>query len=495
MAQSAIAIKNITVTYGSFKALDEVSLTIPPGQIVGLVGHNGAGKSTLINAVTGAVRPLSGEIAIDGKPISYSHRWDPLHMARLGLRVIHQEPSLVGILSVADNITFKTEHETLSPKSREAIAGEALSKIGSTIDPRVSVSSLSFGDRQIVDLARSLSGPTKVLLLDEPTAALGGEETHRLHRLLLDLAGQGKSIVYVSHRLRDILEICDRIIVLREGHVVMDLPNKDITPASLSEAVCPAILQEANTAAAVGSSRDNGDIKTSWQGQDFEFASGEIVGFFGMAAGPQFDFVRHLYGLGTAPAKLSLQGKPCSITGPASAMKHGITYVSSDREKESLFPLMSARSNTCMPWLDKFSAMGFLSETRMSGAYACVRKVLDISGPSMDAPITGFSGGNRQKHVLGRWLMDMSELKLLLLCQPNQGVDIRARQDIAKSLRQARDKGLTILVASSEVDEITGLADRVYVCQGTQWNEIPRSAEWESNLLEALISGIRRKEA
>jgi len=274
MAQSAIAIKNITVTYGSFKALDEVSLTIPPGQIVGLVGHNGAGKSTLINAVTGAVRPLSGEIAIDGKPISYSHRWDPLHMARLGLRVIHQEPSLVGILSVADNITFKTEHETLSPKSREAIAGEALSKIGSTIDPRVSVSSLSFGDRQIVDLARSLSGPTKVLLLDEPTAALGGEETHRLHRLLLDLAGQGKSIVYVSHRLRDILEICDRIIVLREGHVVMDLPNTDITPASLSEAVCPAILQEANTAAAVGSSRDNGDIKTSWTGQDFEFASG-----------------------------------------------------------------------------------------------------------------------------------------------------------------------------------------------------------------------------
>ena len=403
--------------------------------------------------------------------------------------------SLVGILSVADNIIFKTEHETLSPKKREVIAREALERVGSTIDPRASVSSLSFGDRQIVDLARSLSGPTRVLLLDEPTAALGGEETRRLHRILLDLAGQGKSIVYVSHRLRDILEICDRVIVLREGRVVMDQPNKDITPASLSEAVCPAILPEANITTEARRDGAEGAIKTSWQSQEFEFASGEIIGLFGMAAGPQFDFVKHLYGLGSTPANISIQGDSCSITDPATAMRHGITYVSSDREKESLLPLMSARSNTCIPWLDTFSVLGFLSETRMSGAYARVRKALDISGPSMNAPITGFSGGNRQKHVLGRWLMDMSGLKLLLLCQPNQGVDIQARQDIAKALRQARNDGLTILVASSEVDEITSLADKVYVCQGKQWSVIPKCAEWESNLLEALISGIRRKEA
>jgi len=495
MDQAAIVIKKITVTYGAFKALDEVSLAIFPGQIVGLVGHNGAGKSTLINTLTGAIKPVSGEIEIDGKTINYSHRWDPLHTSKLGLHVIHQEPSLVGALSVADNITFKTENESANLKIRETIAIEALARVGSTISPKVLVSSLNFGDRQIVDLARSLSDSIKVLLLDEPTAALSGEETHRLHELLLNLAQQGKSIVYVSHRLRDILEICDRIIVLREGHIVMDQPSADVTPKSLSEAVCPALIQSSELCATKENSRGKSLIKASWKNQKFEFASGEIIGLFGMAAGPQFSFVQYLFGLGAYPSQISINGKLYSIIDPSHALKYGIAYVSSDREKESLFPLMSAQSNTCMPWLNKFSTFGFLSKRLMHEAYSNVRNTLKISGPSGYAPITEFSGGNKQKHVLGRWLMDISGLKLLLLCQPYQGVDIQARQDIAKVLRVACSNGLTILIASSEVDEITNLADRAYVCQGELWKELPKSAVWESDLLEALIEGIKRKEA
>jgi len=495
MDQPIISIRNITVTYGLFKALDEVTLSIPRGQIVGLVGHNGAGKSTLVNAVTGAIKPLSGEIVIDGKPMNYSHRWNPLHMARLGLRVIHQEPSLVGTLSVADNITFRTDSEKKCKKEREEIARTALAKVGSTIDPRLSVSSLDFADRQIVDIARSLYGPTKAILLDEPTAALGAEETHRLHTLLLDLAKQGKSIVYVSHRLRDILEICDRIVVLREGHIVMDQLNREITATSLSEAVCPSILQNIKPDESRKIAPANSVIKAFWQGHNYEFASGEITGLFGMAAGPQFDFVQHLYGLGITPAEVFINGSFCKITNPASAMKHGIAYVSSDREMESLFPLMSALSNVCMPWLNNFSIFGFLSKTRMSDAYAFIKNVLNISGPTMHERITSFSGGNKQKHVLARWLMNSNRLKFLLLCQPLQGVDIQARKDISKALREASDNGLIILVASSEIDEITSLADRAYVCHGSLWKEIPRSNEWESKLFEALLLGISRKES
>lgn len=490
---STVVINNLSVAYGAIKALNSVSLSIPPGQIVGLVGHNGAGKSTLVNAITGAVKPSSGEIRIDGELVDYTHKSSPLYMARLGMKVIHQEPSLIGILSVADNITFRTQGEKRSRKERIEIAREALKRVGSSLDPQKPVASLDFGDRQIVDLARSLLGNVKTLLLDEPTAALGREETERLHRLLQDLSREGKAIVYVSHRLRDILEICDRIVVLREGKVVMDQTNREITADTLSEAVCPNVEGSADTAQGLENRR--GEIlKALWRGKSYSFCSGEIVGLFGMAGGPQFDFVKQLYGLGTETLEITLEGESCRVQNPREAMKRGICYVSADRERESLFHYRSARSNLCIPWLNRLSFWGLVSKRKMKEEYEKVRGFLNILGPSQDATIDKFSGGNRQKHVLGRWLMNTAGIKLLLLCQPNQGVDIRARADIAQALQKARERGLTILVASSEVDEISHLADRAYVCEAEPWREVKRAPDWEIKLMEALLLGVKRKE-
>jgi ABC-type sugar transport system ATPase subunit len=491
---SAISIKELSMEYGPITALDAVSLEIPAGQIVGLVGHNGAGKSTLVNAITGAVRPTAGEIRIDGVQVDHSHSGDPLYMARQGMRVIHQEPSLAGILSIADNITFNTVGEKRPRKERQRIAREALDNVGSTLSPERLVSTLGFGDRQIVDLARSLLGNVKALLLDEPTAALGREETNRLHKLLIDLAGQGKAIVYVSHRLRDILEISDRIVVLREGRVVMDRLNDGITARELSKAVSPDVSKTGTAARSEASPRET-ILKVQWDGCEYCFAKGEIVGLFGMAAGPQFEFAKALYGLHATKLSIELDGEDHRIGSPREAMKRGICFVSADRERESLFHYMSALSNLSVPWLDRFSPFGLISRKRLRGEYRRARDMLNIVGPSMDAPIVKFSGGNRQKHVLGRWLTNLEKTRLLVLCQPNQGIDIGARADIARALHDAKMKGLTVLVASSEVDEISHLTDRAYMCEATPWVEVPGGPECERNLLETLLAGVKRKMA
>ena len=346
---TAILISDLTVTYGPITALDAVSLAIPAGQVIGLVGHNGAGKSTLVNAITGAVRPTSGGIRIDGRAVDHAHTGDPLSMARHGMRVIHQEPSLAGVLSIADNITLHAQGDRRPRRERVRIAREALAAVGSTLDPERMVSTLGFGDRQIVDLARALLGDVKALLLDEPTAALGREETDRLHALLSRLAAQGKAIVYVSHRLRDIVEVCDRIVVLREGRVVMDRMNDSITAAELSEAVSPDV---ARASAGVRGSAPAGAtaLRVKWKGSSYAVRRGEIVGLFGMAGGPQFSFARALYGLG-APSgtTVELEGRRLHLGSPREAMRQGICYVSADRERESLFHLMSALSNLCVP--------------------------------------------------------------------------------------------------------------------------------------------------
>lgn len=490
-----IRVTGLTVRYGPVVALDAVSLDIRAGEITGLVGHNGAGKSTLVNALTGSTRPAAGEIRLGGQVLDRTQVGDPHAMARLGDADHPPEPSLAGVLSIADNVTLHAEGERRPRAERIRIAREALAAVGSFLDPERLVSTLDFGERQIVDLARALRGDVKVLLLDEPTAALGQAEAARLHRLLTDLAAQGRAVVYVSHRLRDIVEVCSRVVVLREGRIVMDRPNESLTAADLSEAVSPNAARLVTEERRAPPTRET-LLRMGWKGAEYQVDRGEIVGLFGMAGGMQFAVARALYGLGAPDGTLmELSGQRLKPQSPREAMQRGVCYVSADRERESLFHLMSALSNLCMPGLDKFSRAGFLSKGRMREEYRHARGMLDIVGPSMNHSIAMFSGGNRQKHVLGRWLTGTAGARLLVLCQPNQGVDIGARADIARALRRAASDGLTVLVASSEVDEISLLTDRAWMCESDPWVEIPRSDDYERALMEALLRRTHRHAA
>ena len=478
-----LALDGIDVAFGGIVALAGVTFNVGAGEIVGLLGHNGAGKSTLVKVATGALRPDRGTMSVGGEAVAL--RGDPRSMERLGVKVIHQDPALAGNLSIYDNITLGRADERLSRAARRGQARQALALLGSSLDVDRPVFTLRFGERQIVDLARALSTNLIVLFLDEPTGALGQRETDNLHALLSKLAADGRGIVYVSHRLRDILKVCTRIVALRGGRVMFDQPADAFTLGELSEALAPGVSRRTmrRDLSLTGAS---GGLQVDRHGRTLVFRPGEVVGLFGMAAGPQFDLLEQLYGNGGHVAARLDEG-PFLPRYPQDAIRRGVYYVSADRERDGLPAEMTALDNLVMPWLDTHTRMFAISHTHAAGVYQRAKQALNIRGGHMDAPAGALSGGNRQKLVVGRWLFGRQP-KVLLLSQPTQGVDVGARMDIAVALRHLAEQGVTILVASSEADEIALLCDRAIICEGLEWIDSPRSDRWEEQLLEGLVT-------
>jgi ABC-type sugar transport system ATPase subunit len=478
-----VELEGIDVSFGGTFALSNATLRVGPGEIVGLLGHNGAGKSTLVKVATGALRPDRGTMKVAGTPVTL--RGDPRQMERLGIKVIHQEPALASSLTIYDNIALGRKEEQLSRKARRRLARDALALLGAQLDVDRPVATLQFGERQIVDLARALSTSLAVLFLDEPTGSLGQRETRNLHALLRGLAADGRGIVYVSHRLRDILDVCTRIVALRGGRLMFDRPAKAFTLGELSEALSPGVTyrtaQRRSTEAAASEV-----LEVKLHGQRHSFRSGEIVGLFGMAAGPQFQLVDSLY-TNDGQVAARLEGKPFVPRNPREAIRQRVYYVSGDRERDGLLAEMSALDNLVLPWLNAHTRLLAFSHERAAKVFERAKQALKVRGGHMDAPVGSLSGGNRQKLVVGRWLFG-PQPKVLLLSQPTQGVDVGARTDIAIALRRLAAQNVTVLVASSEADEIALLCDRAIICEGQTWLDSSQGDGWEERLLEGLVA-------
>lgn len=474
-----ISFEHVDVEFGATKALQNVSVSSKPGEIVGLLGHNGAGKSTLFNVASGVVTPTRGRFLIDDVPVPANAK--PTDLDALGITILYQEPALAANLSVIDNLFLGRK---VPRKQREKIAREALDRVGAHLQLNDLVGSLGLGERQLVSLARGLvGGEMKVLLLDEPTAALGRAETDFLHALIRSFAAQGVTVMYVSHRLPDILEVCERILVLREGRLVVDGRASEFTPRALAAALVPDIDLLLDVAPTTP-----GEVAVKLSSPyPLEFRQGEVVGLFGMAAGEQFSLLERMFGIGE-PLTFSLDDVSVTSSSPARALRSGIFLVPADREKDGLISGLSAVDNVFLPWYGSDRTKGtWVSPKYGSAEYASAREELNVLGPAGDAAIDQFSGGNRQKHLLARWMFPRQP-RVLLLSQPTQGVDVGAKLDIARVIRDAATTGAVVIVASAESDEISSMCDRAYVLLGDKSLELPKSNDFDERLLDALLS-------
>ena len=472
----------LTVDFGTTRAVDQFTLDAVPGEIIGLLGHNGAGKSTIVNVATGAVQWTEGSIRIDGEDIVQGST--PRDIARVGVTVVHQEPALVPNLSILDNLEVgRTPHG--SRRSRADAARAALRQVGAELSLDLPVGTLSLGERQLVDLARGvLEGEVKVLFLDEPTAALGAEETTALHRLIRAFAAAGAVVFYVSHRLPDILDVCTRIAVMNTGRLVMDAPASGLKVEDLSEALAPGTIGQALVRPAAG----DVEVEVRYGAEELIAHRGEVVGLFGMAASDQFRLLESLYGLRTRADVQRLGGADHHPVDPRQAIRAGVYYVPADRERDGLLSTVSAQENVLFPWYGRLGAAGWITEASGSGIYEESRQRLNVRGPEGGVPISEFSGGNRQKHLLARWMFPQQP-RLLLLAQPTQGVDVGAKADIVRAIRALAEAGSTVLVASAESDEITSMCDRAYVLFGGRSAELRAGATLSDDaLLESLLT-------
>ena len=480
-----LAYSGVTVDFGATRALEDVSFAAAPGEIIGLLGHNGAGKSTLCNVTTGVIQATGGAFTVDG--VAVARKLTPREAAQLGITVIHQEPALAPNMSVLENLFLARAAPRMAERRR--LATEALATVGAQLPLDMPVAALGLGERQLVDLARGLlAGEMKVLLLDEPTAALGKAETEALHELIRSFAAQGVTVLYVSHRLPDILEVCTRIVVLRGGRLVVDGPTTDFTPARLAEALVPDLRSLDFTHTEPGQTVVELPSDDPLH-EDLVVRSGEVVGLFGMAGGPQFALAASLGGAGT-PRQFQLDGESVRFTYPAQAIKRRVFFVPPDRDTEGLVGSETAIDNVMLPWFGQSGARGWwVSGASGREVYTHARTALDIRGPGADAEISQFSGGNRQKHLLARWLYP-AQPRLLVLAQPTQGVDVGAKLDIVEAVRAAAAAGAAVVVASSESDEIASMCDRAVTVNGATHHDVPRSPKFNEDLLASLLTRV-----
>ncbi|UOQ89129.1 sugar ABC transporter ATP-binding protein [Agromyces endophyticus] len=475
-----LELNDVTVDFGATRALADVSAQIGPGEIVGLLGHNGAGKSTLFNVLAGVIRASAGSFLLDGEHVPADST--PRDVAELGISILYQEPALAANLTVFENL-WLAQPARKDKTDRRRVAEEALGRVGAEFGLDLPVASLTLGERQMVGLARGLLGrEIRVLLLDEPTAALGRQETDALHRIIRRLAQSGTTVIYVSHRLPDILSVCERILILSGGRLVADESAASFTPQRLARALAPGLIVAEWEEPRIGEP----SLEVTFGSERVTAHRGEVLGLFGMAAGEQFDLVERVFGV-RGRATFTLRGRQTRIASPHQAMRRRVHLVPADRERDGLISGMGAAENVFLPWHGLLGRSWWINPRYGATAYETARHELGILGPGGVEPIDEFSGGNRQKHLLARW-MSVRTPDVLLLAQPTQGVDVGAKADIARAVRRLAATGATVVVASAESDEIASLCDRAYVLLAGAAREVTRTPDFDEQLLTTLLA-------
>jgi ribose transport system ATP-binding protein len=471
MATPLIRMTGVAKAFSGVTVLDDVSFEVQAGETHALLGGNGAGKSTLMKILEGVYTLDRGTIEIDGERVELRN---PQAARRHGVAMIFQEFSLVPTLTVAQNIYLTREPRTrgglIDDRALERRAGELLAELGVDIDPRTEVRRLGAASMQLVEIAKALSQDARVLIMDEPTASLARSEVEALFRIIDRLEERGIAIVYITHRLEEVMAVADRVTVLRDGRLVGTRPTSELDVEALIEFI---------VGSSVGSALERGErtvdrsgtpllslravsTATGLDGIDLDLHAGEIVGIAGLMGSGRSELARAVFGIDALTAgEIRLRGERVRIRRPADAVEHGIVLVPEDRRTQGLVLGHSVERNLSLALLRRLSRGGLLDEGE--GAAIAERYVarLGIRTLSLDTPVRRLSGGNQQKVVLAKWLA--TEPDVLILDEPTVGVDINTRSEIADLVRNLADQGKAVLVISSELAEVLALADRILV--------------------------------
>jgi ribose transport system ATP-binding protein len=449
-------------------ALDNVSLDIWPGEIHAICGENGAGKSTLMNILSGALAPDKGEIFFAGKPINFHN---PRDAQRYGISIVHQELSLCPHLSVAENIFMgrlpRLFGNRIDYKRMEEETVTVLNRFHTHIDPRKRVMDLNVSQQQLIEIAKALTMNCRILILDEPTSALTESEAQNLFVILEELRKNGIAILYISHRLKEIFQISQRVTVLRDGRYVATRLIKDLTPDDIVTLMVGRELNNIYPDRGFPSSDVLLEVKDLtragvYTGISFRLYRGEILGIFGLMGAGRTEMARGLCCIDVVDnGEVFLLGRKLSLSNTRSAIDNGLVYVPEDRKNLGLFLTMSVSANVVAANLRAVSYLGMVvPENEKNYSQEMVRR-LSVKYKSLQQPVSSLSGGNQQKVLLAKWLA--VKPKVIVLDEPTRGVDVGAKSEIHHILRQMANEGYGIIVISSELPEILGLCNRILV--------------------------------
>lgn len=501
MNQPLVQARGVTRRYPGVLALDGADLDIFPGDIIGLVGKNGAGKSTLIRILAGVEKRDAGDIEIGGSAIPQSYGPPDAHA--FGLAFMHQELANVPLMTVAENVAMGSRFPRRFGPLVDwpllfARVKQVLDRLGVAISPEALVGDLTVVQQRMVMIARALYHDAKVLVLDEPSTSLTETEINQLHDVIRVMARDGRAIVYVSHRLKEIVGITSRVIVMQDGRVTLARPTAGITEQDIVEAIAgaptPAVVRSPQAR------RSFGDTVLSVRGLgrddavrdvDFDVRSGEILGIAGLVGSGRTELVRLIFGADRATSgAIEIEGKPLRVGSPRDAIEAGIVLLPEDRRHQGLVLDMTVRENITLPSLPRhrFGGLPFTRRSSEAAVAADLVGKLAIRTPGVEQQVRRLSGGNQQKVVLSKWLARGG--RVFIFDEPTQGVDVHAKEEIFRLIRECISDGRAGIVISSDFSELVSLCDRVLVMrEGRPAGSLGQSEMSEAGIVEMVYAG------
>lgn len=491
-----LELRDIVKTYNGNYALNKVRLEVKRGTVHALLGENGAGKSTMIKVLSGAIKPDSGTIIYEGKEY---HSFEPKQALDLGIGVVYQELNMIPYLTVADNVFIGNEPmKGILLNKREAVkkTKEVFQSLGIEIDPNEQVGNLSVAYQQMVEIAKAASKQVKLLILDEPSAALSEKEVDALFALIRRLVKQGISIIYISHRMEELDEIADEVTIIRDGEYIDTVTMKDTTREELIAKMVGRPLGKdyptGNYTQKEVLLRANHINNDRVHDVSFELHKGEVLGFCGLVGAGRTETMRAIFGADYATGEIEVAGKPVSIHCPREAVANGIALLTENRKTEGLNMKMTIRENIMLSDMDAVISKGVINSRKEMEIATKAAEDLKLKCAGMNYLVSSLSGGNQQKVVMAKWLL--TESPIMIFDEPTRGIDISVKQEIYQIMKNLAKQGKGIILISSELPELLGVSDRIIVMnRGSVVAEVNAKEMTQEKLLDYALTEVDQK--